>query len=369
MKNISKTKQNILANKQGLRRVFVGLSGGVDSSVAAYLLKKQGYDVVGAFIKIFVEVGSPQDCSWKEDRRSAMRVAAHLDIPFITIDLSEEYKKEVVDYMISEYKSGRTPNPDVMCNKEIKFKAFLNKALEMGADMIATGHYARTDGKNLLKAHDAAKEQSYFLWTLTRNELSKTLFPIGDLPKEKVRRIAENAGLHTFEKKDSQGLCFIGKVDFKDFLKKFIEEKKGDVLDIEGDVIGNHDGATFLTLGERHGFTITKKGTSDVPLYVASKDINKNTITVASRNRKVKDSYDRTKYLLEIENVNWISGIPKSGKTYLAQVRYHQDYQKCKIEVETGLTKLTFEKPQIAASGQSIVIYDKDVCLGGGVIK
>ena len=355
LKNIRKTKQNT-----SKRTVFVGLSGGVDSSVSAYLLKKAGYNIVGAFIKI-THPDFSEDCSWKEDRRSAMRVAAHLDIPFVTIDLSEEYKREVVDYMIAEYKVGRTPNPDVMCNKEIKFKAFLNKALEMGADMIATGHYAQTDGKNLLKAKDKAKEQSYFLWTLTQNELSKALFPIGHLEKSEVRKIAEKAGLHTFEKKDSQGLCFIGKVDFKDFLKRFIKEKKGDVLDRKGNVIGSHDGATFLTLGERHGFTITKKGTDDRPMYVVGKDIKSNTITVSDS--PIVQKSNQKEYVLE--NVNWIFEIPKASKAYEAQVRYHQDYQKCNIEND----KITFSYPQIAASGQSIVLYNKDICMGGGVIK
>lgn len=379
LKSIKRTKKNIS------RTIFVGLSGGVDSSVAAYLLKKQGYDVVGAFIKVwqpdFVE------CNWKEDRRSAMRVAAHLDIPFVTIDLSKEYKKAVVDYMIREYKAGRTPNPDVMCNKEIKFKAFLNRALKMDADYIATGHYARIQKREvgpqvlkevvphvfeLLKAKDRAKEQSYFLWTLTQKELSKSLFPIGSLQKSEVRKIAEKAGLHTFERKDSQGLCFIGKVDFKDFLKRFIKEKKGNVLDTKGNTIGHHNGATFLTIGERHGFTITKKGTNDKPLYIIAKNISENTITASSHavslfNHDLKMIQNRQKF--KLENTNWVNGAPKAGKIYDAQARYHQDYQKCKIKVEGSLTTVTFKKPQIAASGQSIVIYDKDVCMGGGVIK
>ncbi len=363
LKNTKKTKGNTS------KTVFVGLSGGVDSSVSAYLLQKQGYKVVGAFIKIW----QPDvECSWKEDRRSAMRVAASLSIPFVTIDLSEEYKREVVDYMLSEYKAGRTPNPDVMCNKEIKFKAFLRKSLEMGADMIATGHYAQTNGIALRKAKDPAKEQSYFLWTLTSDILSRVLFPIGNMKKTEVRKIAERAGLHTASKKDSQGLCFIGKVDFKDFLKSHIETKRGDVLDTDGNVIGYHDGSFFFTLGERHGFTITKKGTSDVPLYVVDKNIEQNTITVSPRvgNEKVKDFYERTKSLLFIENTNWIFEKPRTGRVYEAQVRYHQEYQKCTVEIlDSGSAKVVFKDPQIAAPGQSIVIYDKDICLGGGVIK
>jgi tRNA-uridine 2-sulfurtransferase len=376
-----------------LPTVFVGLSGGVDSSVSAYLLKKQGYNVVGAFIKIW-QPDFSDTCTWKEDRRSAMRVAAHLGIPFVTIDLSEEYKNGVIDYMIREYSEGRTPNPDVMCNREIKFKAFLNRALEMGADMIATGHYAKVESRkwkvespeiqngsnyyersglpstfySLCKAVDAAKEQSYFLWTLTQKELSKTLLPIGGLPKKEVREIAEKAGLHTFEKKDSQGLCFIGKVDFKEFLKHYIKPKIGDVLNEGGEIIGTHDGVMFLTIGERHGFTITKKGTSDVPMYVVDKNIEKNTITVAEKERVFLPNTNRVEFTLI--QTNWINEIPEKGKSYDAQVRYHQDYQKCYIEIlDNDEVKIVFENPQTGAKGQSVVVYDGDVCLGGGVIK
>lgn len=358
LKNTKSTKPNTS------KTVFVGLSGGVDSSVSAYLLKKQGFKVVGAFIKIW----QPDvECSWKEDRRSAMRVAAHLDIPFVTIDLSADYKREVVDYMLREYKSGRTPNPDVMCNKEIKFKAFLNKALSLGADMIATGHYARTNGIALQKAKDLAKEQSYFLWALPCDVLSRILFPIGGMQKKEVRKIAERAGLHTSAKKDSQGLCFIGKVDFKEFLRSKIKEKHGNVLDTAGHVIGHHDGSYFFTLGERHGFTITKKGTDDLPLYVVGKDIDQNTITVAER-AMPNNSGDNREFI--VEQTNWIFERPRVGRVYEAQVRYHQDYQKCSVEILTDHTaKVVFKDSQIAAPGQSIVFYDKDICLGGGVIK
>jgi tRNA-uridine 2-sulfurtransferase len=383
--------------------VFVGLSGGVDSSVSAYLLKKSGYNVVGAFIKIW-QPEFADTCTWKEDRRSAMRVAAHLGIPFVTIDLSDEYKRGVIDYMIREYSLGRTPNPDVMCNREIKFKAFLNKALEMGADMIATGHYARVESGKMLdsnshersglpstfyslcKAIDVAKEQSYFLWTLTQKELSKTLLPIGGLPKKEVRKIAEKAGLHTFEKKDSQGLCFIGKVDFKDFLKHYIKPKRGDVLNEHGEVIGVHDGVMFLTIGERRGFTIIDKGTNDEPMYVVDKNIDQNTITVAGSERVFLPNTDRLEF--DLIQTNWISAVPEQNKVYDAQVRYHQDYQKCKIEPFQGQSsglgcvrsdlkeveksncaRIIFDNPQTGAKGQSVVVYDGDVCLGGGVIN
>ncbi len=383
---IVKRNQKQKKNLADRPTVFVGLSGGVDSSVSAYLLQKAGYNVVGAFIKIW-QPEFAETCTWKEDRRSAMRVAAHLNIPFVTIDLSDEYKKGVIDYMIREYREGRTPNPDVMCNREIKFKAFLNKAIELGADKIATGHYARINQKSkiknqkdnskvktenqkfeLLKAVDEAKEQSYFLWTLGQNELSKTLLPIGHLPKKEVRKIAEKAGLHTFEKRDSQGLCFIGKVDFKDFLKEFIPSKKGHVLNTEGKVIGYHDGASFLTIGERHGFTITEKSTDDTALYVVDKDINKNTVTVASKTNESLNSNLSNTFVLK--DTNWISGDPEKDKTYDAQVRYHQDYQKCTIEIlNNDEAKIVFKNPQTGAKGQSVVVYYGEVCLGGGIIN
>lgn len=347
-----------------LKTVFVGLSGGVDSSVSAYLLKKAGYNVVGAFIKTwqpdFIE------CSWKDERRDAMRVAAHLEIPFITIDLEKEYKEGVADYMIAEYKAGRTPNPDVMCNKEVKFGGFLKYALSKGADFVATGHYAQTDGRGLFKAKDSAKEQSYFLWTLTGDQLSHTLFPIGHLEKKEVRSIAKKAGLLTASKKDSQGVCFIGKFDFKDFLKHYIEPKQGDVLNESGEVIGYHDGVTFFTLGERSGFTITKKGTDDSPMYVVAKDLEKNTITVSSSSLSPTTNHLK---LITLTSTNWISD-PETTKTYQAQIRYHGELLSCRIiNTSNKESQIEFKEPVLVASGQSIVIYDRDVCVGGGVVK
>lgn len=350
------------------KTVFVGLSGGVDSSVSAYLLKKASYNVVGAFIKTW----QPDfiDCSWKEERRDAMRVASHLEIPFVTIDLEKEYKENVADYMISEYRLGKTPNPDVMCNKVIKFGGFLKKALEMGADFVATGHYAINEiinGKqHLLKANDTAKEQSYFLWTLNQEQLSKIIFPIGHLQKSEVRKIAKKAQLFTAEKKDSQGICFIGKIDFKDFLKNYIEEKKGDVLDENGEVVGFHSGAMFLTLGERQGFTITKKGTNDKKMYIIDKNIEKNTITISPEPTKIiSDDGIR----IQIKDTNWISSIPTATKTYEAQIRYHGELLKCKISIkEKSTAEVIFESKQMVASGQSVVFYDKEVCVGGGIV-
>lgn len=386
------------------KTVFVGISGGVDSAVSAALLKygtslpagRQGYEVVGVFIRTW----HPDflECNEEEERRDAMRIAAHLNIPFLTFDLEDVYKKEVADYMISEYKAGRTPNPDVMCNKEVKFGAFLKKALEMGADFVATGHYAENrnlknsgafalGGKRqgtpgalnssnfyLYKGNDVTKDQSYFLWTLKQEQLSKILFPIGHLPKTEVRKLAKKFNLPVAEKKDSQGICFLGAIDLKEFLKHYIKEKKGKVLlapseaegNEKGQEIGHHDGAVFHTLGERHGFTITTKSPNDGAYYVVGKDIKQN-ILIVSQNKNLPSSLIRENY--NIQNTNWISAVPDSGKIYTAQIRYHGEFLICKINIlGEGIAEVVFEKPVLVAPGQSIVVYDKDVCLGGGVV-
>ncbi len=339
--------------------VFVGVSGGVDSSVSLAILKEQDYNVVGCFIKTwqpdFIE------CTWKEERRDAMRVCAKLDVPFLTIDAEEEYKNFVGMYMINEYKAGRTPNPDVMCNKEVKFGVFLKKALALGADYVATGHYARTKEGKLLKGIDSSKDQSYFLWTLTEAELSKTKFPIGHLQKREVRNIAKKYDLLTAEKKDSQGVCFLGPIDMKDFLKHYIDVKKGDVLDMQGKKIGYHDGALFYTLGERHGFTITQKRTEDKRLYVVERDLEKNTLIVSENINQKKEEEKRK---IKLENINWITK-PELGKVYEARIRYQQKLENCTIEGDNVI----FENIQsLATSGQSIVAYDGEECIGGGVI-
>lgn len=347
------------------------MSGGVDSSVTAALLKKHGFDVTGVFIKVWHPDFLP--CTWKEDRIDAMRVAAYLDIPFITMNLEREYKEEIVDYMVREYKSGRTPNPDVMCNKYIKFGVFFDRAISMGADYVATGHYARLikDGNatRLFTGVDANKDQTYFLWTLTQRQLQKTLFPVGEYKKTKVRKIAHKFGLPTATKKDSQGLCFVGKLDMKKFLKEFISEKAGNVLDEKGEVIGVHDGACFFTIGQRHGFTITKKHPNDKPYFVVSKDVGKNTITVS---HKGTEGYlEKTKTEAYLVNVNYISGaIPDMNKVYHARVRYRQELQKCNILVENSIDsmKVLFKNPQIITPGQSVVVYDNNECIGGGII-
>lgn len=398
--------------KNSKKTVFVGLSGGVDSAVSAALLKKAGYDVVG----VFIQTWHPNflECNEEEERRDAMRVAAHLDIPFLSLDLEAVYKKEVADYMIREYKAGRTPNPDVMCNKEVKFGAFLKKALAMGADYVATGHYAQAEQESIFlnglvepakaflratrgpekknfpvelkKGNDLAKDQSYFLWTLSQKQLSKIFFPIGHLKKTEVRKLAKKFKLPVAEKHDSQGICFLGAIDLKEFLKHYIKSKKGKVVNIEGEVIGHHDGAVFHTLGERHGFTITKKGPNDGAYYIVAKDIKKNILTV-SQDPKMIFSHaphsflktadraldakgeENTSFSLVLEETNWISEIPKPDKTYTAQIRYHGEYLPCKVKIKSKTkAEVIFQKLVLVASGQSIVVYDKDVCLGGGVV-
>lgn len=368
------------------KTVFVGMSGGVDSSLSVALLKKQGYEVVGVFIRTW----HPDflECNEEEERRDAMRVAAFLDIPFLTFDFEDVYKKEVGDYMISEYKKGRTPNPDVMCNKHVKFGAFLKKAISMGADYVATGHYALIQEINtfsqdilasqrhhskkhlsLMKGKDISKDQSYFLWTLNQDQLSKILFPVGHLKKSEVRKLAKRFKLPVADKKDSQGICFLGPVDLKEFLTHYIKEKKGDVLNDNGEVIGYHNGATFFTIGERRGFVITKKSPNDKPFYIVSKDIKNNTITVSDTPKKLENKSSLKVY--EIEQVNWISGVPEESKKYSAQIRYHGEYLSCDVSYHQKDKRcfVNFDKPVLISEGQSIVLYDKDVTMGGGIVK
>jgi len=382
----NKTKKNKNPNKffsekkLERARVFVGMSGGVDSSVSAALLKEQGYGVTGVFIKVW----QPEffECTWRQDRMDAMRVCAKLDIPFVTLNLEDEYKREVVDYMIREYKEGKTPNPDVMCNKYVKFGGFFDWAMSQGADYVATGHYARVAQVEseklkvesrekikyqLLAGDDKNKDQTYFLWTLTQKQLSKTFFPIGDIEKPQVRRLAKKYNLSTSAKKDSQGLCFIGKIDIKDFLKNYIKEKKGDVLNEGGEIIGIHDGAFYLTVGQRHGFIVNKKTPNDNPYYIIEKDLKNNTITVSNDVLKV-DFIEKNEVVLR--DINWTLGEePDFSKKYKARIRYRQPLEDCIIQKENNQIKLIFDKPQKSiTSGQSTVIYDGEVCLGGGII-
>jgi tRNA-specific 2-thiouridylase len=396
-------------------KVFVGVSGGVDSSVALALLQKQGYDVTGVFLKVWHPDFLP--CNWREERRSAMRVCATLGVPFLTLDCEAEYKKEVADYMINEYKMGRTPNPDVFCNKYVKFGVFLKKALEMGADYIATGHYAIVKNQNsfsgkilseteyspageflrartdvlrdvppkhsrstsfdffeLHESVDGNKDQSYFLYTLTQEQLSHTLFPIGDMTKPQVRAYAKEFGLPTATKKDSQGVCFLGELDMKEFLSHYIESKKGDVLNTNGEVIGTHNGAIFSTIGERHGFTITKKTPHDGRYFVIAKDIEKNTITVAEKKSEPEKVFSITEIV--VPNIHFIQGQPldrvAQGGVWQGSVRirYRQEKQICTLTQQDDGYHIVFHVPQNGiAVGQSAVLYDNTLCLGGGIIE
>lgn len=383
-----------------MKKVFVGLSGGVDSAVSAMLLKQatpnnfeklfgrstpkgfRGFDVTGVFIKVWQPDFLP--CSWREERRDAMKVAIALDIPFLFFDFEDEYKRGVVDKMLDEYKKGRTPNPDVLCNKEVKFGAFWKEAKEMGADYIATGHYAivektGTRQKNtevfssqypfsLREGKDKEKDQTYFLWTLTQDSLSHTLFPVGGLDKSEVRSLARKYHLPVAEKKDSQGICFIGDVSMEEFLSHFITTKPGKVLNTKGEVIGTHRGVLLYTIGERHGFEILKKKSEDGPFYVVSKEMKTNTLTVSNENSEI---ISLSPVKISVKNINWISE-PKN-LLLSARIRYRGEKTPINsINVQNSaldIYAVEFKKPMRGLSlGQSIVFYNDDVCLGGGVM-
>jgi tRNA-specific 2-thiouridylase len=356
--------------------VFVGMSGGVDSSVSAALLQEAGYDVYGVFIRVWSPPWMP--CTQEDDRKEAEKVAMHLGIPFEVLDLSETYKKEIVDDMIAEYAAGRVPNPDVLCNKYVKFGEFLAYALSKGADFVATGHYARAaspeksgffkkkrDIHQLLRGHDTNKDQSYFLWTLGQKELSQALFPVGGYKKSEVRALAKEFNLPTATRKESQGLCFIGHIDLKEFLSHYIDPKEGNVFSKDGQIIGIHDGAHFFTLGQRHGFTITQKGTDDAPYYVVAKDIINNTITVA---HEPDIAHWETKEM-RIGAIHWVGEVPKEGKKYGAQTRYRGKVIPCTLKhVSKSEALVFFRTPVLTVPGQSLVIYNGDVCMGGGKV-
>jgi tRNA-uridine 2-sulfurtransferase len=351
-------KERMSTNR--VKKVFVGMSGGVDSSVSALLLKQQGYDVTGVFIKVwqpdFIE------CTWKEDRLDAMRVAALLDIPFVTLDLEKEYKEGVIEYMIEEYRVGRTPNPDVMCNREVKFGAFMSWAKKQNPEAyIATGHYASHDGISLIKSNDENKDQTYFLWTLKKELLPSIIFPIGLLEKPQVRMLAEKQGLSVSTKKDSQGLCFVGTIDIKTLLKQYIKEEEGLVLNEQGEAIGIHTGVMFYTIGERHGFTITKKTIEDKPYFIIAKDSNNNTLTVSH----IVPQEEKGE-VIALDAINWTKEI-KQGYIYEARARYRAPLAK--VEVIDATHMKVVEGEITKASGQSLVLYDGERCIGGGIIR
>ena len=396
------------------KRVVVGLSGGVDSSVTAYLLKEQGYEVIGMFMKNWHDdsVTISDECPWLDDSNDAMIVAQHLGIPFQAIDLSKEYKERIVDYMFAEYQRGRTPNPDVLCNREIKFDIFLQAAIKLGADYVATGHYARKEetemnaclpdrqGKKvyrLLGGKDPNKDQSYFLCQLTQEQLSKALFPIGELLKPEVRAIAKKAGLTTAEKKDSQGLCFIGKVHLPDFLQQRLESKKGKAIEIPasasvftngesvddlvhlsepftltpelGRVVGEHNGAHYYTIGQRKGLNI---GGHPKPLFVIGTDTSENIIYMGMG--EDHPGLYRKGLFIPNRDEHWVRPDLKlnvgENRTYMARIRYRQQLEPCTLHKKAEGLYIIFDKPQKAITpGQFAAWYDGEELIGSGVIS
>ncbi len=350
-----------------MKTVFVGLSGGVDSSVAALRLKNQGYQVVGVFIKVW----HPEwlVCNWEQERLDAMRVAAHLDIPFLTCDAEAAYRDEVAEYFIAEYEAGRTPNPDVMCNQHVKFGAFLTFAKAHGADFIATGHYAQrvetSAGPELHRGVDAGKDQTYFLWTLSNAQLAASLFPVGNTPKDIIRAEAAAAGIPTAAKKDSQGICFLGHIDIPEFLGHYITLTPGPVLDQSGVAIGTHTGVLVYTIGQRHGFTISTPNPERQGHYVVAKDVTQNTITVSTE-KPHRDSSDG----VSLSHIVTRAAI-KPGDIIEAQFRYRQkpvpvQVQTAKSDTVRLVLKETVDTP---AAGQSCVLYRGSHCIGGGIIE
>ena len=367
-------------------KVYVGMSGGVDSSVSAALLQKAGYHVVGVYMKNWTQDMPGARCPWAEDLADAKRVAVKLGIDFKVFDFEKDYKQKVVDYMISEYQAGRTPNPDIMCNQEIKFKLFLESALEDGADMIATGHYARLANgiwnmeygvpeKNkqpnsnsqipiakLMRAVDNLKDQTYFLYRVSGEALAKTLFPIGEYTKSQVRKMASEFGLVTANKKDSQGICFVGQVGIEEFLSQYVKSKPGNIIDRQtGKILGIHDGAIFYTIGQRHGLDVG----GGLPYYVVGKDMSKNEVYITT------DLNDESLWKKEVTltNIHWINNAPKEGD-YSIRVRHRAPLVNASLTFSGDNVDLKLDQPQRAvASGQSVVIYNNEVCLGGGIVS
>jgi len=395
-KEINK-KSNKKVRLEQDRKVLVAMSGGVDSSVAAALLKETGFEVVGAFIKAW---SLNKECNVR-DSRDARMVANKLGIPFYVFDFEKIYKEKVVDYFVKTYEKGETPNPDVLCNKEIKFGVFLEKAKKIGINLIATGHYARLEREStksktraqnkkfcarlstqmcalvqnpkihLLKGKDKNKDQSYFLWQLTQKELKHSLFPIGDYWKSEIRELAKKFGLPTAEKKDSQGICFLGQVEIKDFLEKYLKPKPGKIILPDGRIVGEHEGIVFYTIGQRHGFNlaISKTGLkTQEPLFVVGKRVKDNVLVVAPG----RDNLLLYKKQIWLDKVNFVSGLkPESAIKVGSSIRYRQKPEKATLDfiIEKGLWLLNFKKPVWApALGQSAVFYQKEELIGGGII-
>ncbi len=355
------------------KRIIVGMSGGVDSSVAAYLLLQQGFQVEGLFMKNWNDDDGTEYCTAMTDLADAAHVAQTLGIKLHTANFASEYWDKVFQHFLTEYKAGRTPNPDILCNKEIKFRAFLDHALDLGADAIATGHYARMDASSgharLMKGLDPDKDQSYFLHAVNAQQLRHTLFPLGELRKSEVRNIAEQQGLITHDKKDSTGICFIGERRFKDFLMQYIPAQEGDICTIDGDKLGRHAGLMFHTIGQRQGLGIGgKKGQPELAWYVAAKDVERNVLKVVQGN----DHPALFAQSLMVEQLQWVNGEPPAADTPLhAKIRYRQADQACTLQASISDSQyiVHFASQQRAISpGQSCVFYSGQYCLGGGII-
>ncbi|MCE7913396.1 MAG: tRNA 2-thiouridine(34) synthase MnmA [Nitrosomonas sp. PRO4] len=354
------------------KRVVVGMSGGVDSSVAAYLLKQQGFDVVGLFMKNWEDDDTDTYCSSRQDFLDAVSVADVMDIPIEAVNFSVEYKDRVFSHFLAEYQAGRTPNPDVLCNAEIKFKAFLDHATQLGADYIATGHYAqvrKVEGVfQLLKGEDGTKDQSYFLYRLNQAQLANTFFPIGHLYKRDVRNIARQLKLPNASKKDSTGICFIGERPFREFLNRYLPREPGEIQTPEGKVVGEHMGLMYYTIGQRQGLGIGgTQGGSEEPWYVSAKDTGRNVLVVVQGHNHA----DLFRASLKATDLTWISGKqPHCNWVYSAKTRYRQADAPCAISsLNQEWCQIDFAQNQWAVTpGQSVVIYESKVCLGGGII-
>ncbi|NII10361.1 tRNA 2-thiouridine(34) synthase MnmA [Oleiagrimonas sp. C23AA] len=352
-------------------KVMLGVSGGVDSSVAALLLKQAGHEVEGLFMQNWEEDERSGPCRAELDRKDAVAVCGLLGLPFHARNFASEYWDGVFEHFLAEYRAGRTPNPDVLCNREIKFKTFLEHAQALGAEKIATGHYARVDQRDgqwrLLRGRDQGKDQSYFLHALGQTQLAATLFPVGEIEKTEVRRLAREAGLATHAKKDSTGICFIGERNFRDFLSQYIPAQPGPMQTPDGQSVGQHDGVMYYTLGQRNGLRIGgMRGASNEPWYVVGKDVARNILYVAQGGSNQYLQSTR----LSASALTWVAGqAPGRSFTCSAKTRYRQPDQACTVTLQGDIAQVVFEQPQRAVTpGQSVVFYDGEVCLGGGII-
>ncbi|MBS0615719.1 MAG: tRNA 2-thiouridine(34) synthase MnmA [Verrucomicrobia bacterium] len=347
-----------------MKRVIVGMSGGVDSSVSALLLKQQGYEVMGLFMKNWEETDPDGQCHATQDYEDVAKVCDLIGIPYYTVNFAKEYWDRVFSLFLEELKQGYTPNPDVLCNREIKFKAFFEKALGLGADFVATGHYAQTENGQLLCSADTDKDQTYFLYTVKDHILTKTLFPIGHLPKTEVRALAAQHNLATAEKKDSTGICFIGERKFSTFLNRYIAYQKGPFQTQGGRTVGEHSGVAYYTIGQRKGLAIGGPGEA---WFVVAKDTERNIVFV----EQGADHPALYRDFLTATEISWVQEPPTLPLTCQAKIRYRQPAQECVIEkIENGKMHVKFTQPQRAITPrQSIVFYDKNVCLGGAIIE